>query len=86
LQRRPPDLIGSSALSIQEGQSVTTSQNIELEPLLKPTDLIELLQVSRGEAYHLLASGEIPSLKIGRLRRVRRQDLDEWLNRRAEVA
>jgi excisionase family DNA binding protein len=66
---------------------VIPSQNIALEPiLLRPADLIGLLQLSRGEVYHLLASGQIPNIRIGRLRRIRRQDLDEWLSRRQGAA
>lgn len=58
------------------------SQNVVLEPvLLRPVDLINLLQLSRAQVYLMLASGEIPSIRIGRLRRILRQDLDEWLNR-----
>ena len=58
------------------------SQSVVLEPvLLKPSDLIDLLQLSRSQVYLLLASGEIPSIRIGRLRRIRRQDLDAWIQR-----
>lgn len=63
------------------------SQNIVLEPLLlRPVDLVSLLQLSRAQVYLLLASGEIPSIRVGRLRRIRRQDLDDWLNRRQGAA
>jgi excisionase family DNA binding protein len=59
-----------------------TSQSGVAEPiLLRPVDLVGLLQLSRAQVYLLLASGEIPSIRIGRLRRIRRQDLDEWLSR-----
>ena len=58
------------------------SQSGVAEPiLLRPVDLINLLQLSRAQVYFMLASGEIPSIKIGRLRRIRRRDLDEWLSR-----
>ena len=64
-----------------------TSQSGVAEPiLLRPVDLVSLLQLSRAQVYLLLASGEIPSIRIGRLRRIRRQDLEEWLNRDHKVA
>jgi excisionase family DNA binding protein len=63
------------------------SQSGVLEPvLLKPSDLINLLQLSRAQVYLLLASGEIPNIRIGRLRRIPRQSLDEWLSRRQGAA
>jgi len=66
---------------------VITSQSGVAEPiLLRPVDLVSLLQLSRAQVYLLLASGEIPSIRIGRLRRIRRQDLEEWLNRDHKVA
>jgi excisionase family DNA binding protein len=61
---------------------LNTSLSTATEPfLLKPMDLVGLLQLSRSQVYLLLASGEIPSIKIGRLRRIHRRDLDEWLSR-----
>lgn len=58
------------------------SQSGVAEPiLLRPVDLVGLLQLSRAQVYLLLATGEIPSIRIGRLRRIRRQDLDDWLSR-----
>ena len=55
--------------------------SVVLEPvLLKPSDLIDLLQLSRSQVYLLLASGEIPSIRIGRLRRIRRQDFEAWIS------
>ena len=64
------------------GRVLNTSQSSVVEPyLLKPMDLVGLLQLSRSQVYLLLASGEIPSIKIGRLRRIHRRDLDAWLSR-----
>lgn len=34
-----------------------------------------MLQVSRSKLYLLLQSGELPSLRVGRLRRIRRDAL-----------
>lgn len=51
-----------------------------LPPLLiRPKDLAQQLAVSRSRAYELIASGQIPSLRIGRSVRVRREDLDLWV-------
>jgi excisionase family DNA binding protein len=54
--------------------------------LLCPADLVGLLQLSRSHIYVMLASGEIPSIKVGRKRRILRSALDDWLNRRQGAA
>jgi excisionase family DNA binding protein len=47
--------------------------------LLKATEVAELLQVSRAHAYNLMRRGEIPSVRMGGAVRVRRSDLDEFI-------
>lgn len=42
-------------------------------------ELIRWLGLGRTKTYELLRSGEIPSYKIGRVRRIRRQDIEAWL-------
>lgn len=44
-------------------------------------ELIRWLGLGRTKTYSLLRSGEIPSYKIGRVRRIRRQDIETWLER-----
>lgn len=47
--------------------------------LLRPRELAHQLAVSRSRAYELIASGQIPSLRIGRSVRVRKEDVDRWV-------
>ena len=47
-------------------------------------DLARELGVGRTTAYALLWSGTIPSLKVGRLRKVRREDLEAYIAARME--
>jgi excisionase family DNA binding protein len=48
--------------------------------LLTVVQVQEMLQVSRSFAYALLSSGELPSYRVGgKLRRVRRRDVEAWL-------
>lgn len=42
-------------------------------------ELARELGVGRTTAYSLLWSGAIPSMKLGRLRKVRREDLEAYL-------
>ena len=49
------------------------------EELLTVEQVQQLLKVGRTFAYSLTKSGELPSYRVGRLLRVRRQDVDRWL-------
>src|SRR5215211_2994497 len=44
-------------------------------------ELQDLLGIGHTKAYSLIASGEIPSVRIGRIIRINRRDLDRWLER-----
>jgi len=44
-----------------------------------PDELWRWLGLGRTKTYELLQSGEIPSYKIGRVRRIRRADIESWL-------
>jgi excisionase family DNA binding protein len=52
--------------------------------LLSAEELARELGVGRTTAYSLLWSGTIPSMKLGRLRKVRREDLEAYLAERTE--
>jgi excisionase family DNA binding protein len=49
------------------------------DPLLKPAEVAQILQVSRAKAYELLKRGEMPVIRIGTLVRVRRSDLESYI-------
>ncbi len=49
------------------------------EEFLTVEQIQDLLQVGRTFAYSLIRSGELPSYRVGRLLRVRRQDVERWL-------
>jgi len=51
------------------------------EDLLTVAELQRLLSLGRTKTYELIASREIPSYKIGHAVRVRRQDVEEYLDR-----
>ena len=44
-------------------------------------ELVRWLGLGRTKTYEMLRSGEIPSYKIGRIRRIRRRDIEVWLDR-----
>ena len=47
--------------------------------LLRPTEGAEVLGLSRSGFYELLADGTIPSITIGKSRRVPVEGLREWV-------
>jgi excisionase family DNA binding protein len=49
--------------------------------LLRPVEVGEQLRVSRAKAYELIASGQIPSIKVGGSTRVPADGLRDWINR-----
>jgi len=46
---------------------------------LKVTEIAQELRIARSKAYELVADGTIPAVKIGRSVRVRRKELERWL-------
>ena len=68
-----------------EGTNLATVRREGIEAENKdwysPDELWQWLGLGRTKIYELLRSGEIPSYKIGRVRRIRRRDLEAWLER-----
>jgi excisionase family DNA binding protein len=51
--------------------------------LLRPTEVAEAIGVSRSKAYELIASREIPSIKVGSSVRVPTEALRAWIAKQA---
>jgi len=49
--------------------------------LISLNELQEILGIGRTKAYDLVASGELPAVRIGRIIRVDMRDLTDWLER-----
>lgn len=49
--------------------------------LLRPTEAAEAIGIGRSKVYELLATGELPSVRIGSSVRVPVGALREWINR-----
>ncbi len=52
-----------------------------VDRLLKPEDVASVLNISRSFTYHLLQTGQLPAIRLGRSVRVRRQDLESFIGR-----
>jgi len=52
----------------------------KVEPLaLTPEEVADALSVSRHTIYRLIERGNSPTVRIGRLHRVRKVDLERWI-------
>ena len=51
-----------------------------LKPLLTCKEVAEVLKVSRSRAYRIMGRGDFPVLHIGKLRRVRPEDVDRYIH------
>jgi excisionase family DNA binding protein len=69
--REEPDLASG-----RQGETET-----EGKEWYSPDELWRWLGLGRTKTYELLQSGEIPSYKIGRDRRIRLRDIEAWLVR-----
>ncbi len=47
--------------------------------LLRVHEVARLLGIGRSKTYDLIARGDLPSLRIGRLLRVPRHALEQWI-------
>ncbi len=64
----------------------SSPQTEETKRLLSADELARELGVGRTTAYALLWSGQIPSMKVGRLRKVRREDVQAFIDARTEYS
>ena len=51
--------------------------------LVSPEEAASMLSVARSTVYVLIASGELPSVKIGKSRRLRVEDIEAFVDRLA---
>jgi len=59
---------------------VDTYEDTILQSLLKANDVAEILNISRAKAYRLMQSREIPTVSIGKAKRVRPVDLHNFIH------
>lgn len=53
---------------------------VTISRLLKPAEVSEILSVSRSFAYQLMQTGALPVVRLGKVRRVRPQDLQDYID------
>lgn len=75
--RRPSAGPGSPASSHRESGS-------EIEPLLTIEQMAEILVVGRTKAYELVRTKQVSVVRHGRLVRIRKADLQRWIDSHVE--
>ncbi|MBQ3256640.1 MAG: helix-turn-helix domain-containing protein [Oscillospiraceae bacterium] len=56
----------------------------EKNSIINVEEMMELLQVGKSTAYHLLASGEIKAFRIGRKWKIEKEAIYDYIRRRTE--
>ena len=59
-------------------------QREQTEYLMSTEELAKVLGLGRTRTYELLSNGTIPCVRIGRLRKVRRTDVDKFIESHLE--
>lgn len=62
-----------------ENNQLSNNVKINAEPLLTVADISFRLHLSRSCSYALMQSGALPTVRIGRSRRVRSEDLEAFI-------
>lgn len=44
----------------------------------------EILRIGMNSMYHILHSGELKSIKIGRIYKIKKEDVIEYINRKSK--
>ena len=57
----------------------------ELIDILTVEELMELLNIGKNTAYSLLESGEIKAFRIGRMWKIPRKSVYDYINRKINV-
>jgi excisionase family DNA binding protein len=69
-----------SALAAEQGRDITVAQRSDTaDEWFTLAELGDWLKVSRTMAYRLVRERHIPVYRIGRATRVRRRDVEQWL-------
>jgi excisionase family DNA binding protein len=81
----PPRVLAIAALlATLVARDASREPEVIAEQLLRPQEVATALAVPVDHVYELCRRGVLPSVMIGKYRRVRRRDLDEWIRSMAQ--
>ncbi len=70
---------GKKGVGVAETKKRPDPAAVREKESLSPEEVAVVLNCGRTMAYKLIADGVIRSFRVGRLRRVRRQDVDAYM-------
>lgn len=68
---------------VQVHRRMMSEQSNDGTLLLTVEQAAKMCQISRGLAYELIARGELPAVRLGRVIRIPRGGLEQWIERQA---
>ncbi len=82
LSRLPQLPVIDKAAQVQKSENKPAPNHPEkVKKLLKAEEVAEILNSSKSEAYRLMQTGQLRTVRFGRTVRVREEDLEEFLQR-----
>ncbi len=73
-----------SSERIAEVRCVVETRQADNRLLCKPGEAAEMLNLAKSTVYHLVASGELPSVRVGKAIRISREAIDKWIRDQEE--
>jgi excisionase family DNA binding protein len=81
-----PPYSESMSTSIGQHDPVDSAVPTSRAQLLTVADVVVALRISRSSVYRLFDSGELPWIQIGSSRRVRSEDLKQFIDQHRRIA
>lgn len=70
----------------KRGETITGNKTVEMVPIVYTMpEVARLLCIGRATAYNLAHQADFPAFRRGRSVRVKKTDLDEWIERKKEA-
>ncbi len=76
------EALSAYEVTLSEGQTSEQPPDGQVLPLLSIDEVCQALGMGKSWTYRRIKSGEIPSVKLGRSIKVRREDLEGYLESR----
>lgn len=69
---------------ISQEYGISPGTGDQVDVLLDADDIARIFRKSKPRAYALMASGKIPTVRIGRSVRVSKRELERWIQEQSE--
>jgi excisionase family DNA binding protein len=80
----PPELVKDFLSSIVSEKGIVSGQISKEKQLIDTKEASEFLGIKKNTLYEWIIQKKIPHIKVGRLVKFRKEDLEEWLKKRTQ--